>query len=135
MLSQWLVLASALVIALLGSAHMVFTFVGNKLHPRDAELITRMQSVAPVISRQTTMWRAWIGFNASHSLGAILFGLVYGYLAMVQPTLLFGSWFLGLTGLATLLCFLVLAVRYWFNRPLQGISLALVLYIAGFVLA
>ena len=135
MLSQWLVLASAALIALLGGAHMLFTFVGNKLHPREAELITRMQEVAPVISRQTTMWRAWVGFNASHSLGAMLFGAVYGYLAMAQPALLFGSWFLGLIGLATLLCFLVLAVRFWFNRPLQGISLALVLYVAGFLVA
>jgi hypothetical protein len=48
-----------------------------------------MSATAPVISRETTMWKAWIGFNASHSLGAILFGLVYGYLALAHPAFLF----------------------------------------------
>ncbi len=28
-----------------------------------------MQQVSPVITRQTTMWKAWVGFNASHSYG------------------------------------------------------------------
>ena len=26
--------------------------------------------------------KAWIGFNISHSLGALLFGVIYGYLAV-----------------------------------------------------
>ena len=32
-----------------------------------------------MITPQTTLWRAWIGFNASHSLAAILFGLAKLY--------------------------------------------------------
>jgi hypothetical protein len=47
-----------------------------------------------VLTRQTTMWRAWIGFNASHSMGAVFFGLVYGYLALLHVELLFRSPFL-----------------------------------------
>jgi hypothetical protein len=30
-----------------------------------------MMIVSPVISRKATIWRAWVGFNASHSFGAI----------------------------------------------------------------
>ena len=37
------------------------------------------------ITRETTVWRANLGFNASHSLGLITFGLVYGYLALAHP--------------------------------------------------
>lgn len=81
------------------------------------------------------MWAAWIGFNASHSLGAILFGAVFGYLAIQQPMLLFHSYFLGLTGLIVLVGYLAMVKLYWFNRPLQGIALALLFYVAGFVLA
>ena len=28
-----------------------------------------MMTVSPVISRETTMWRVWVGFNATHSFG------------------------------------------------------------------
>jgi len=72
---------SALVIMALGTLHLVYTFRGSKLTPRDAALQARMAEVPLVITRQTTVWRAWVGFNASHSMGAILFGLIYCFLS------------------------------------------------------
>jgi hypothetical protein len=36
-----------------------------------------MSQIAPVITKEATMWRCWVGFNASHSMGLILFGLVF----------------------------------------------------------
>src|SRR4029077_1719406 len=104
-----LMVASAAVIFLLGALHLSYTFSGRKLHPRDAELRARLDQVSPVITRQTTMWKAWIGVNASHSYGALLFGAVYGYLALVHPTVLFQSWFLLGLGLLFLVGFAVLA--------------------------
>jgi len=91
-----LVAAGAFVILGLGCAHLLFTFRGNKFHPRDLALMARMQEVSPVISRKMSMWNAWVGFNASHSFGAMLFGLVYGYLALAQAAVLFhhGSYWL-----------------------------------------
>ena len=81
---------SALVLSTLGVLHLIYTFHGPKLTPRDPDLQARMAEVHPVITRQTTMWRAWVGFNASHSMGAILFGLIYGYIPfMILP--LFGT--------------------------------------------
>lgn len=135
MVAQILIAISAGIIMLLGGAHLALTFVGDKFHPRDAELLARLKTTSPVLTRQTTVWKAWIGFNASHSMGAILFGAVFGYLALRQPDILFHSRFLGLLGLITLAAYLALAKRYWFARPLQGVSLAMVAYIAGFVLA
>lgn len=135
MLAQILITISAGIIMLLGLVHLAYTYFGDKLHPRDADLLARLKTTAPVITRQTSVWKAWIGFNASHSLGAILFGAVFGYLAIQQPVLLFHSYFLGFTGLIALGAYLAMAKLYWFTRPLQGISLALVLYVAGFMLA
>jgi hypothetical protein len=130
-----LILISASIVGLLGSAHLLLTFFGPKLRPRDPALQMQMQQVHPVITRQTTMWRAWLGFNASHSLGAMLFGLLYGRLALVHPALLFDDvWLLG-GGLAFLLSYLILAIRYWFITPLIGVSLALLGYLAGAGLA
>jgi hypothetical protein len=135
MLAQILVAISAGIILVLGLLHLAYTFFGNALHPRDAGLVGQLEMAPLVISRQTSVWRAWIGFNASHSVGAILFGAVFGYLALQQPMLLFHSYFLGAAGVVTLGAYLAMAKLYWFIRPLQGISLAFVLYVGGVFVA
>ena len=133
--AQILVTISAGIIMLLGLLHLAYTYFGDKLHPSDTALLRQLKTTSPVISRQTSMWKAWVGFNASHSLGAILFGVIFGYLALEQPILLFHSYFLGFAGLFALVSYLAMAKLYWFIRPLQGISLAFLLYVAGFILA
>jgi hypothetical protein len=134
-LPSTLIAVSAAVILLLGLLHLLYTFYGPKLLPRDHELLARMREVSPVITRQTTMWKAWVGFNASHSFGAILFGVVYGYLSLVHAAFLFQSGFLLLLGLALLLGYVFLAKSYWFSIPLRGILLATVLYAAALLIA
>lgn len=127
-----LIAASAGILLTLGTLHLVFTFYGDKLLPRDATLIPHMQQTHMVITRETTVWKAWIGFNASHSMSAMLFGLFYGWLALMQPALLFGSPFLIGLGLATLGGFCVLGKLYWFSVPFAGICLALGAYLTAF---
>src|SRR5688572_11043103 len=116
-----LIAVSAAIILLLGLLHLLYTFYGPKLLPRDPELLARMRNVSPIITRQTTMWKAWVGFNASHSLGAILFGVVYGYLSLVEAAFLFRSTFLLLLGLALLVAYVFLAKSYFFSIPFRAI--------------
>lgn len=130
-IASLLLAASAFVILSLGCAHLLFTFRGNKFYPRDPALMARMQEVSPVISGKMSMWEAWVGFNASHSFGAMLFGLVYGYLALAQPSVLFSSWFLLAVGLALLAGCVFLGWRYWFSTPFRGIVLSTALYVSG----
>ena len=135
MIATVLMVASAGLIFALGTLHLIYTFHGNKLTPRDPALRARMDEVSPVITRETTMWRCWIGFNASHSMAAMLFGLVYGYLAIAQREMLYGSPFLLIVGLLTLLGFFALGWRYWFSVPFTGIGIALVCYVASVAVA
>src|SRR6266705_810556 len=117
MLTRGLVAISAAIILGLGVIHLVYTFHGPKLKPRDRDLQTRMSEVAPVITSETTMWKTWIGFNASHSLGLILFGLIYGYLALAHPGFLFHSRFLLGVGTALLITYAVLGKLFFFTIP------------------
>lgn len=133
MLPRILIAASASIPLLLGTAHLVFTFFGPKLRPRDPALEAGMKEVSPVITSQTTMWRCWIGFNASHSFSAILFGCVYGYLALMQPAVLFRSAFFAILGGLFLLVYLILARKYWFSTPFRCLVVACILYAAGFI--
>jgi hypothetical protein len=125
--------ASAAIILLLGLVHLMYTFRGPNLHPRDPDLTARMMDVSPVIAPETTMWRAWVGFNATHSLGLILFGALYGYLAIRHSTLLFQSWFLLALGFALLLGYVVVAKLYFFSTPFRGVVVAAALYLLGIV--
>jgi hypothetical protein len=130
-----LIAASAAVVGMLGCVHLLFTFSGNKFDPRDTAVTEALKVVSPVISRQTTMARAAKGFHASHSLGVMVFALVWGYLALEQWSLLQHSPFLLVLGMAVLLAYLALAQMYWFSVPLCGILLANVLYATGIVLS
>jgi len=133
MKSSAFIAASAGVILLLGFMHLLYTFRGPNLHPRDPDLTARMMAVSPVLTSETTIWRAWIGFNATHSLGLILFGALYGYLAICHRTLLFHSWFLLALGFALLLGYSVIAKLYFFSSPFRGVVLAAALYLLGIV--
>ena len=104
-----LVAASAAIVLLLGLVHLVYTFFTRKLSPRDDALERDMRQVSPRLTSQTTMWKAWVGFNASHSLAAILFGAIYAYLSLFAWSLLVGSaFFLGL-GIAFFVSYFLLA--------------------------
>jgi hypothetical protein len=133
MLARTLVALSAAIVLTLGIIHLAYTFWGPKLTPRDPALQTTMSEIAPVITRETTMWKAWIGFNASHSLGAILFGLVYGYLALLHPGFLFQSPFLLIVGFALLGSYSLLGKVYWFSVPFTSILVAFACYAIGVI--
>ena len=133
MKSSAFIAASAAVILLLGLAHLLYTFRGPKLHPRDPDLTARMMAVSPVITRETTMWRAWVGFNATHSFGLIFFGVLYRYLAIRHSSSFFHSWFLLALGFTLLLGYAVIARLYFFTAPFRGVVLAAVLYLLGIV--
>jgi hypothetical protein len=130
-----LMVLSASIVFMLGVFHLVYTFWGLMLTPRDPALQISMSQIAPVITKETTMWRCWVGFNASHSMGLILFGLVFGFLALAHDQLLFQSPFLLVVGLAMLVGLVVLCKVYFFSAPLTGISISLACYVASIALS
>lgn len=134
-MSTGLMLLCCVIVGGLGAAHGYLTFFSRVFAPRELEVEQAMQRVSPRISKATTMWRAGQGFHASHSLGALLFALVYGYMSLQHPELLFSSWFLQLIGAGYLLSMAVLALRFWFKVPQRGVFVALVCYLLACGLA
>jgi hypothetical protein len=94
-----------------------------------------MSQNSPVITKETTMWRCWVGFNVSHSLGLILFGLVFSFLVVAHSQLLFQSPFLLVVGLAMLGGLVVLCKIYFFSVPFAGVSVSLACYIASIAIS
>lgn len=135
MLPQILISASAAIGLFAGTLHLHGTFFGPDLRPQDPELEARMKEVSPNITSQTTMWKAWIGFNAILSLGLMLFGLLYGYLAVFQFAVLQQSPFLLLVGFIFLASLVVLWKRYTYYLPVVVFAISLVLYGVGAAIA
>jgi hypothetical protein len=118
---------------LFGVLHLYYTFTGNNLLPRDPAVRTAMEAAHLSITKETSVLRAWIGFNASHSIALMLFGAVFGFLAVQHDRLLFGSVSLLAIGFAFLAASAVLAKLYWFSVPFMGVLVALGCYVAAAV--
>jgi hypothetical protein len=94
-----------------------------------------MANTAPEITSLTTIWKMWLGFNASHSMGLLLFGLTYSYLALAHSDVLFQSYFLQGLGLTVIAGYVLLAKLYWFIPVLAGTSLSLILFLSSIAMA
>jgi hypothetical protein len=128
-----LLILGASIFGVLGTVHLAYTFFTDKLLPRDRTVIDAMKGTSLVLTRQTTLWEAWIGFNASHSLGAMLLAAFYILLALRHPEVLVDSTSFSLLGLVTGAIYLWLAHAYWFKIPFTGIAIATACFAAASV--
>src|SRR5262245_7834193 len=79
-LSRYLFLAAALPFLFLGTVHAVHTprqpHERKGLSPADPAVAESMARSRLRLTDRTDVWRAWVGFNFSHSLGLFVFGTV-----------------------------------------------------------
>jgi len=122
------------IFVVLGALHFWLTMFTNKFEARELQLTGAMARVSPILTSRTSMWNAWIGFNISHSLGAIVFGLVFDIIALENYEYLKTSVALNVLLLVVPLILFVLAVRYWFDKPRNGILAGFVLILISMVL-
>ena len=133
-ISQILYIVGASVFGLLGFIHLIYTFFTTKFNAYDPNVTKAMKNTSPVITKETTIWGAWIGFNASHSLGAIFFAAIYIPLALSHmPLIINNNWFAVLPSIMSF-SYLILAKNYWFKIPLIGFLISTMCFIAAFVL-
>ncbi len=116
------------IFGLLGITHLFYTFLTDKFAPLGIDVKKAMLSSSPRITKQTDMWRAWIGFNASHSLGLISFTVIYLYLSIVHFQLIVSSLVLSTFPVIVSISYLLLAQKYWFKIPFIGIAISLLCF-------
>lgn len=113
---------------LLGLLHALYTYLDigrpRRLVPDDPAVARAMaESKLRLSGTRTTMWRAWVGFNFSHSLGAVLFGAVCIGAGFVLGTAVLPAWILFVFVVIAVIYFVV-GLLYWFRIPVAGIALA-----------
>ncbi|HRI62150.1 MAG TPA: hypothetical protein PK228_20560 [Saprospiraceae bacterium] len=128
MTAQYLWIAGSLMFLWLGTVHLYYTFFTNRFLAKDPETVQGMKNTHPLLTNRTTMWDAWVGFNASHSMGAIFLGIINIILASQYLYVLKDSFSMLLLTMVTVLFYLFLAKKYWFKIPLAGIAVATICY-------
>ncbi len=127
--------AGGAIFCVLGALHAVYMLMDlrrpRRLVPGDPELIAAMaRSRVRLAGDATDMWCAWIGFNLSHSLGALLFGAM----VIVWPVVAAGHELLAWLPAAVAAVYLAISLRFWFSVPNFGIAAATLAFLAAALL-
>jgi hypothetical protein len=134
-LSRYLFVAGGVPFVVLGLAHAGATplRVGEPkgLAPSDAA-VSRAMAEAPLrLTRRTDVWRAWVGFNFSHSLGAVFFGLAASLVGSSDASFAACGALFGPLAVVVSSGYLVLACKYWFRTPIVGCGVSVALFLAS----
>lgn len=130
-MAQLLIIIGVSIFGVLGSIHLVYTFFTEKFNPYDASVISAMESTSPKLTKETTMWRAWVGFNASHSLGAMLLAATYIPLAINHFEIIENSTWFSALPVVVGISYLFLAKKYWFKIPFVGVLMSLLCFLVA----
>ena len=112
---------------------MLYTFSGDKLLPRNPAAIEAMKATELHLTRETDVWRAWIGFNASHSLGLMGLGATLIGVSAQAPETFDRSLLWPVGALSWVAMYYVLSKRYFFSIPRRGVTVAFLLLLTGLV--
>lgn len=134
MIAQYLWIFASLILLLLGSAHLYYTFFTNRFSIRNKEVEEGMKNSFPILTARTTVWKAWIGFNASHSWCGIYIGLINIIFAFQYYELLKESFSIKSLTVVSAFFLLYLGKRYWFNIPFTGILISCICYTAAWLI-
>ncbi len=131
MIEQVLLIVGASIFGVLGTIHLVYTFYSNKFNAFDPTVTKAMKRTSPILTKETTIWDAWVGFNASHSLGAMLIAAFYIPLALFNMDVIRETIWFSFLPVIIGLSYLALAKRYWFKIPFIGILISTVCFIGA----
>ncbi|MBV8254108.1 MAG: hypothetical protein JO154_16005 [Chitinophaga sp.] len=134
MITQYFWGIGSAIIGLMGLSHVRATLFSNKLYPRDEKLIPEMEDSSLLLTDKANMWKAWLGFNATHGSGAAFIGIVNLYLAINGFTFLKSSQFLLLLTILTMGFYVWVARKYWFKIVMVMLMVSWTFFIASYIL-
>jgi hypothetical protein len=132
-MAQVLLIIGASIFGILGTVHLLYTFFTNKFEAHDSSVTEAMKGTSPILTKETSVWKAWVGFNASHSLGAMLVAAVYIPLTTTYFNIIQQSVWFSLLPVIVGLSYLVLAKKYWFRIPFIGVLISTVCFVGAAV--
>lgn len=133
-MEQILIIVGASIFGVLGIVHLLYTFFTNKFEAYDSSVTDAMKKTSLILTKETTVWDAWIGFNASHSFGAMLVAGIYIPLVIHYFEIIKQSVWFSILPVIIGLSYLVLAKKYWFKIPFVGVLISTVCFVLAALL-
>tara|TARA_R110002072_G_scaffold126459_1_gene263307 strand:- start:493 stop:903 length:411 start_codon:yes stop_codon:yes gene_type:complete len=133
-MEQILIIIGASIFGMLGTVHLFYTFFTNKFEAYDSSVTEAMKETSPILTKETTVWSDWIGFNASHSIGAMLVAGFYIPLTMFYFSVIQQSVWFSVLPVMIGLSYLILAKQYWFKIPFIGILISTICFTGAAIL-
>jgi hypothetical protein len=125
--SRTLFLLGIGIFILLGCAHGLLALRDlarpRSFTPTEPSVRDAMAKAPLALAPQTTVWRSWLGFNLSHSLGLLVFGVGFAALALRDFAWLQANPVLRLMPAVVALLYAVLAIQFWFWVPAVACAL------------
>jgi hypothetical protein len=124
-----------------GGLHVVLT-LADTVRPR--YFAPRERSLQPALegtrmrfggSAAPSMWNAWLGFNISHGLGVLTFGLLCLVIATYDFELVERIDAIRPLTIAISASYLALSIRFWFRGPVMITGIATVCFTIAAVLS
>jgi hypothetical protein len=132
-----LLILGGVVFGALGALHAAYTLLDlrnpRRLAPADPSVAHAMANTAVRLSEGgTDMWRAWVGFNFTHSLGLLLLAAVAicaGFRIHALPA--------GILPALTLVgsTYLVISLFYFFRAPVIGVAIGTACFATAWILS
>jgi hypothetical protein len=120
-MSKLLFLVGSVLFGVLGLAHALLAIrdlrTPSSFAPTDDNVRLAMVDARLRLAPQTTIWRSWLGFNLSHSLGLVVFGGLLTEAAVRDFDFVARGPFLRTTSVVVALLYFWMAVRFWFWLP------------------
>ncbi|MET0556596.1 MAG: hypothetical protein ABW221_26395 [Vicinamibacteria bacterium] len=137
-LSRYLFLAGALPFVVLGLLHARATPLSTAdrkgLSPADPDLAEAMARAPVLLTKRVDVWQGWVGFNLSHSLGAVAFGAFVLAAGRSAESFAAQAAVCGPLAVAVSGAFLAIGLRYWFKIPIAGCAVAFACFALSWVL-
>ncbi len=133
------------IILLLGTGHGVLTLL-DTIRPRyftpsDEGVRLAMEGVRTAmqhgkpVSSKGNLWRSWLGFNLSHSLGIVVLGGALLVFALHHFTAFAQSVLIQCSAVGITSAYLVISICFWFWVPTAGFGVALACIVMAAALA
>ena len=136
-LSRYLFLAGGLPFVVLGLLHARATPLATTdrkgLSPADPTLAEAMARGRVLLTKHVDVWSGWVGFNLSHSLGAVAFGAFVLVVGRSAGSFAAQAAFCGPLAVAVSGAFLAIGLRYWFRTPIAGCAIAFACFALSWV--
>ncbi len=128
-MSQVLLAVGGGIFLILGSLHGLLTLRDlakpRAFTPTDTRVREAMQDARLSLNPRVNLWKAWLGFNLSHSLGLVVIGSGIVAVAVLDFELFSSSAIVQDATASVAAAYLALSLAFWFWGPVAGSTVSL----------